>query len=173
MLGDTILVLDRNLQVLWSWDAFDHLDPHRVAVLDETCSLPRVARVLGVLRGGIANDWLHGNSLQLTPDGNILYSIRHQDWIVKIDYRDGDGNGRRALAAWDVTAIFRSPASDANAWFSHQHDTAFLSDNRTLLVFDNGNTRIARTGPGTSRGQVFRIDEQGRTASLMLNADLK
>ena len=34
----------------------------------------------------IANDWLHGNSLQLTPDGNILYSARHQDWLIKIDY---------------------------------------------------------------------------------------
>ena len=30
VLGDMILVLDRDLQVVWTWDAFDHLDPHRI-----------------------------------------------------------------------------------------------------------------------------------------------
>jgi hypothetical protein len=29
VIGDTILVLDRDLQVLWAWDAFDHLVRHQ------------------------------------------------------------------------------------------------------------------------------------------------
>jgi len=37
VLGDMLLVLDQNLQVVWAWDAFDHLDPHRLPVLGETC----------------------------------------------------------------------------------------------------------------------------------------
>ena len=37
IIGDLIVVLDRNFQVVWTWDAFDHLDPHREATLGETC----------------------------------------------------------------------------------------------------------------------------------------
>ncbi|HEX8983800.1 MAG TPA: aryl-sulfate sulfotransferase, partial [Bryobacteraceae bacterium] len=37
VIGDTIVVLDRNLQVQWAWDTFDHLDPYRMATLKETC----------------------------------------------------------------------------------------------------------------------------------------
>ncbi len=49
VIGDTILVLDANLQVTWAWDSFDHLDTHRTAVLGETCipaARPRVPAVL-------------------------------------------------------------------------------------------------------------------------------
>ena len=34
-IGDMILVLDQDLRVIWTWDAFDHLDPHRLATLNE------------------------------------------------------------------------------------------------------------------------------------------
>ena len=92
VVGDIILVLDSNLQVQWAWDTFDHLDPHRLATLNETC-----AAVSGgcppIRLAALANNWTHGNSVQLTPDGNILYSARHQDWVIKIDYRNGKGTG--------------------------------------------------------------------------------
>ena len=92
VIGDVILVLGPDLQVQWAWNAFDHLDVTRKAVLEETC----------VTGGGgcpefflapTANDWLHGNALQYTADGNILYSARHQDWVIKIDYSNGQGKG--------------------------------------------------------------------------------
>ncbi len=41
-----------------------------------------------------ANDWMHTNSVAYSPaDGNVLLSVRNQDWILKIDYRDGTGTG--------------------------------------------------------------------------------
>src|SRR5262249_5782997 len=40
------------------------------------------------------NDWLHDNSVDLTPDGNLLLSSRHRDWLIKIDYRNGEGSGK-------------------------------------------------------------------------------
>ena len=171
VLGDTILVLDRNLQVLWTWDAFDHLDPHRAAVLHETCALPPTVACSAFYEAKVANDWLHGNSLQLTPDGDILYSIRHQDWVVKIDYRNGAGNGD-VLWRMGVDGDFQVTSNDPYPWFSHQHDPQFLGNDRTLLVFDNGNTRIMQNG-GNSRGQVYRVDQQGRTVRLIVNADLQ
>jgi len=78
---------------VWTWDAFDHLDPHRTALLNETCRYPAGVACAAFYLSPVAKDWLHGNSLQLTPDGNILYSIRHQDWVVKIDYENGRGSG--------------------------------------------------------------------------------
>jgi arylsulfate sulfotransferase len=93
VIGDTILVLDANLQVTWAWDSFDHLDTHRAAVLGETCIPGSGLACPPYYLSATANDWLHGNSLQLTPDGNILYSARHQDWVIKIDYHNGAGGG--------------------------------------------------------------------------------
>jgi len=31
--GDMLLVLDQDLQVVWTWDAFDHLDQNRAPIL--------------------------------------------------------------------------------------------------------------------------------------------
>src|ERR1700730_8794967 len=37
VIGDMIVVFDRDLNVIWTWDAFDHLDVKRAAVLGEKC----------------------------------------------------------------------------------------------------------------------------------------
>jgi hypothetical protein len=172
VLGDTILVLDRHLQVEWVWDSFDHLDPHRAAVLGETCTYPASLACSTFYQAAKGHDWLHGNSLQLTPDGNILYSVRHQDWVLKIDYRNGDGTGQ-VLWTLGLGGDFTLVDGDSSLWFSHQHDAEILPDGVSLLLFDNGNTRIANnSGQGNSRGQLWRIDETAHTAKLVLNADL-
>lgn len=170
VLGDVILVLDRDLQVEWSWDAFDHLDVNRKALLEETCVFASGGCPVFRL-ASIANDWLHGNSLQLTPDGNILYSARHQDWLIKIDYNNGSGSGD-ILWRLGKDGDFRVLSNDPEPWFSHQHDANFERGSNRLMVHDNGNTRYATDVNAHSRGQVWEIDEQARTAQLVLNADL-
>ena len=40
------------------------------------------------------------------------------------------------------------------------------------MLFDNGNTRHAADPSIHSRGQLLRIDEQNRVATLVLNADI-
>jgi arylsulfate sulfotransferase len=171
VIGDTILVLSPDLQVVWVWDSFDHLDPHRTALAGETCTYPAGLGCAPFYLATAANDWLHGNSLQLTPDGNILYSARHQDWLIKIDYANGAGNGN-VLWRLGMGGDFQIVSSDPSPWFSHQHDANFERDNTTLTVFDDGNTRVANDPTAHSRGQVLRIDEQNRVATLVLNADL-
>jgi hypothetical protein len=171
ILGDTILVLDSNLQVVWAWDAFDHLDPHRQATLGETCKYPATVACSNFYQAANANDWLHGNALQMTPDGNILYSVRHQDWVVKIDYRNGAGTGA-ILWRMGKDGDFQINSSDPYPWFSHQHDPNFLADGRTLLVFDNGNTRIADNPGQHSRGQAYSVDEAAMAVTPVINTDL-
>jgi hypothetical protein len=171
VLGDTILVLDRDLQVVWAWDAFDHLDPHRQAILGESCAYPASAACSNFYQAAKANDWLHGNALQLAPDGNILYSTRHQDWVIKIDYRNGAGTGN-ILWRMGVGGDFQINSSDPYPWFSHQHNPNFLADGQTLVVFDNGNTRIANNPGENSRAQVYRVDEQNMAVTPVINTDL-
>jgi arylsulfate sulfotransferase len=173
VLGDTILVLDRDLQVRWFWDAFDYLDAHRAAVLNETCTYPATVACSAFYGAKQANDWLHGNALQLAPDGNIIYSVRHQDWVVKIDYRNGAGTGK-ILWRLGKDGDFQIISNATHPWFSHQHDPHFLAKNSTMLLFDNGNTRIAQNpDETTSRGMTLRINERTRTATVMMMANLK
>ena len=175
VLGDMILVLDQDLNVVWTWDAFDWLDVSREAILDEKCT-PTAGGCPPFNETPTANDWTHSNSLQLTPDGNMLMSVRHQDWLLKIDFADGLGDGH-ILWRLGKGGDFRLDSADPQAWFSHQHDSNFeLSDPTRLIVFDNGNTRLAQQGPGAgpinSRGQVWKLDETAMTAKPVLNTDL-
>ena len=108
----------------------------------------------------------------MLADGNILYSVRHQDWVVKIDYRNGGGSGQ---IIWKMGngGDFSIDSTDPNPWFTHQHDANFdVNDPTILYVFDNGDTRQAFDSSAHSRGQVFKIDEQSMTAKPLLNADL-
>jgi len=169
VLGDMIVVLDSNLNVVWAWDSFDHLDVTRKAVLGEICG--PVSACAPFYQAKTANDWTHGNALQQTPDGELLYSSRHQDWLIKVSYQNGKGDGH---VIWRLgkDGDFQINSTDPWPWFSHQHDgNVEFSDPSALLVFDDGNTRVTRMG-GHSRGQVFKLDEKNRTASFILNADL-
>ena len=106
--------------------------------------------------GADANDWTHGNAIQLTPDGNLLYSSRHQDWLVKIAYGDGTGDGH---VIWKMgkDGDFQINSNDPYPWFSHQHDANFTASGPTkLLVFDDGNSRVAALGAATAAGRYSR-----------------
>jgi arylsulfate sulfotransferase len=169
VLGDMIVALDNQLQVVWAWDAFQWLDPKRKATLNETCT-PAGGGCPPFSLAPVANDWLHGNSLDLTADGNILYSARHQDWVIKINYDSGTGDGSilwRLGKDGDFTVT-----GDPYPWFSHQHDPGIIPGTNLLTVFDNGNLRYDADSSAHSRGQVLQLDETNRTATLMLNADV-
>ena len=167
ILGDMIVVLDANLQVVWAWDTFDHLDVTRQAILGETCPGGCPPLYLAAK----ANDWVHGNSVQETPDGNLLYSARHQDWVIKIDYQKGAGTGN---VIWRLgqDGDFRIESTDPSPWFSHQHDPQFLADGSTLILFDNGNGRNLADPSANSRGQALQVDEPNHVATLLVNLDL-
>lgn len=168
VLGDMILVLDKDMNVVWTWDTFDHLDVRRLAVLGEKCP----AACPPTRLSSTGTDWTHGNAIDYTPDGQLLYSTRHQDWLVKVDYSYGEGDGH-VIWRMGKDGDFTFNSSDPFPWFSHQHDGNFLaSDPTRLLVFDDGNTRIARAGHGNSRGQVLQVDEDNLTVTPILNADL-
>ncbi|MCX6598864.1 MAG: aryl-sulfate sulfotransferase [Acidobacteria bacterium] len=168
VLGDMIIIFDQDLQIVWTWDGFDYLDPSRPAILNEICSQGSCPPLYLAPDG---NDWTHANSVQLAPDGNLVMSIRHLDWVIKIDYQNGLGSGN-ILWRFGKDGDFRLSTGNPADWFSHQHDSEFELNNTTLTLFDNGNTRRQSDPTVTSRGQVFEIDEITRTARVVVNADL-
>jgi hypothetical protein len=167
--GEMVLVLGADFQVQWAWDAFDHLDVNRGPVLGEITQpgSPEPTNAVPLLP---AVDWLHTNAVSLSPDGNLVLSLRHQDWVIKIDYRNGSGDGH---VMWRLGqgGDFTLNSTDADAWFSHQHNAHYIDDH-TLILFDNGNTRRATDPTANSRGQVWTLDETTMTATPVLNADL-
>jgi arylsulfate sulfotransferase len=171
--GMTIVVLDANFHVTWAWDAFDHLDTSRGPILGEVLRSgdPDQVAASTPSSGLPAVDWLHVNAVSWSPaDGNLVLSVRHQDWVIKIDYRNGEGDGH---VIWRLGqgGDFTANSTDPNPWFSHQHNAHYVDDH-TLILFDNGNTRRASDPNADSRGQVWRLDEQTMTATLVVNADL-
>ncbi len=188
ILGDMVLVLDHNLQLVWVWDSFARQDIYRTAPLNDSC-----------MQGGggcpafnpsftHANDWLHTNSAQETADGNIILSERAQDWVIKINYANGTGNGDvlwRMGADGDFT-IVNPPSQTCGSpnnvfpWFTHQHDAAFQFEENAsdgpgtiMTVFDDGNTRFMECpAPQDSRGMVLFVNEAARQVYIETAADL-
>lgn len=185
VIGDVILILDANMRLLWSWDAFDHLDVKRAALLNEQCQPNSPGCPPFSPAFTTANDWLHSNSVQVTSDGNLLLSMRHQDWVIKINYANGTGDGKviwRLGKGGDFAISTNGTQNTHDAawpWFSHQHDPeiefngVLIGGSQVLTIFDNGNLRRETFNASAhSRGQIYAINEAARQVNLNMNADL-
>lgn len=182
IVGDMILVLDHNMQLLWAWDSFSHQDLSRVATLNDKCTQGTGGCVPFNPNFSVANDWTHTNSVQFTADGNIVISERSQDWVFKINYANGTGNGSviwRLGHDGDFTIVnpLPNPCGDPNvfSWFTHQHDAAFQRQNvlpEIFTVFDDGNLRVQQCSGGNSRGMVLYVSEPTRKVFIQTAADL-
>lgn len=170
VLGAMLVALDDEWQVAWSWDSFAHLDVSRAATMGEVCLQgPGGTGIPGcppIFLRASANDWLHGNAISETPDGNLVYSMRDQDRILKIRYVGGAGDG---AILWTLGSggDFALGGSDPTAWFTHQHGALFV-DERTLLVFDNGNLRCQGQSGCPSRAQAWDVDTATWTATPLV-----
>lgn len=194
IVGDMILVLNAEWQVVWYFDAFEHangapeLDINRAAVLGETCAANEAGcppiLLLGAGIAPLAKDWLHANSIYYWPQtGDLIWSSKDQDWVMKVAYGNGTGNGN---ILWrmgvDGDFSFNNVALDPWPWFSHQHDVSLSGNGGTVLLFDNGDTRVAPppAGLGTgcaphdcnSRGMALTFSEASMTVTPALSTDL-
>jgi len=159
--GDALIDLDSNLQPVWVWNTFDHMDVNR--------------------HPASITDWTHANAILYSPgDGNLVLSMRNQSWIIKIDYNNGAGAGD---IIWhlgyqgDFTLV---GGTDPTDWFSGQHAPAFTTPATAgtfgMTVFDDGDfrtyptgTTCADTGAPTcpyTTAQVLTINESAMTATL-------
>ena len=107
--------MDTNLvpRPVWLWNEFDHLDITRQPYLYPAGRTPM-------------------QSL-FADDGNLIISIRHQNWLVKIDYSNGTGTGD---ILWhlgyqgDFTLLMRTVNGYLrHDWFYAQHGPSFVTPN--------------------------------------------
>lgn len=132
-------------EVTFEWQALDHID-----ITETRESLVEPDPVVGMF------DYLHLNSVDYTPDGDLLVSGRHTSTVYKVDYETGDILWRFGGDNSDFT--FDDPAGIP----SYQHDARLHRDGR-LTLFDNGNEH----DPQVSRGATYQLDEEAMTAELV------
>ena len=190
IIGDIILVLNADWQVVWYWNSFDYLDVSRAAIRGDTCianeaGCPPVF-LLGPGIAQYANDWLHGNSLYFWPtNDDIIFSMKNQDWVIEIDYNNGTGTKDILWTmGLDGTFTFDNINDDPYPWFSAQHDVTMANSGAgPLILFDNGDTRIEPPPLGlgypgcepndcNSRGMALTVDLTTMTVTPVLSANL-
>ncbi|MEO8128687.1 MAG: aryl-sulfate sulfotransferase [Bryobacteraceae bacterium] len=174
ILGDLVIDLDEQFQVAGLWNSFDHFDIKRASLGDEKCAGgPGRGGCAPIFLAAQANGWLHSNSLNYIPaTGDFLISMPEQNWVLKIDWRNGKGTGK-ILWRLGEGGDFTAKSDDPDPWFSFQHDAGFEPVGSNLLsILDDGHTRFKKNPKAHNRGQVWKLDEQARTATLVHNADL-
>lgn len=163
--GDALIDLDQNHKPVWLWNAFDHLDINR-----HPLAFP---------------DWTHTNAvLYSSDDGNLIASMRHQNWLLKVDYANGKGAGDILWKLGYQGDFALVGGTDPTDWFYAQHGPSFATSNNTgrfsLMLFDNGDDRVFP--PGVSCGAagappclystvpLLQLDETAMTATLAFHA---
>ena len=128
-------------ELIFDWFALDHLE---------------IQYYNNVNLANAEFTWMHGNSIEIDHDDNLIISDRRSSQIIKIDRLTGN-----------VMWIFGGPlnsfqiVNDPLNGFSKQHDARRLY-NGNLLLFDNGNNH----NPPQSRVVEYIMDEINMEAYL-------
>ncbi|MCS6992015.1 MAG: aryl-sulfate sulfotransferase [Chitinophagales bacterium] len=131
---------DADKNVIWEWRGFDHIIP------TETNQNLDASYV----------DIIHTNSIELTPDGDVLCSHRHLNQVTLTDYETGEFIWRLGGVNNQFTFINGSEA------FNFQHDARILP-NGHITLWDNGNGFF----PPRSRAKEYRLNLDSMTAELV------
>ena len=123
MLGDTVREVTPAGEVVYEWNSWEYLDVEE----DRICFLEGRA------------EWTHQNTLNVTPEGDLVVSFRQTDTVGIVDRASGD---------------FRWKWGRGN--ISHQHNPTMLGNGR-VLIFDNGphksgftHSRVIEVDPATN-----------------------
>ena len=119
MFGDKIQEITPDGTVVYEWRSWEHLS------VDEDVICPLEDRV----------EWTHGNSLNVTPEGDLIVSFRRTSVVGIVDKASGDFKWK-----WGPGDI------------DHQHHPTWL-DNGRILLFDNGFHR-----PRATYSRVIEVD---------------
>jgi hypothetical protein len=171
VLGDLVIDLDEEFQVAGMWNSFDHLDLTRKSLDDSKCHTGG-GGCPAILLADEANGWLHSNSLNYIPaSGDFMVSMPEQNWVLKIDWKDGKGSGK-VLWRLGKDGDFKAESKDPNPWFSYQHDAGFEPLGSDLLTLTDDGDASGKDAKKGVRGQVWKLDEEKRIATLVYNAPL-
>jgi Arylsulfotransferase (ASST)/TAT (twin-arginine translocation) pathway signal sequence len=108
-------------------------------------------------RPGGTCDYLHANSIDVLPDGDLLVSGRHTWALYKLNRHSG-------AVVWRLGGKRSDFALEADAAFSWQHDARHHGDG-IITLFDDGSNGPLHTEP-ESRGLKLAVDVKRRTVRM-------
>jgi hypothetical protein len=126
-------------------------------LLFEWRSLDHIALTESYLPVSEPYDYIHLNSIAVTPDGNLLVSARETWSLYKLDRESGE-------VIWRMGGKRGDFAMGDYAQFAWQHH-AIPIGNRAISVFDDGSDGTHKSEP-QSRGIVLSVDERARKVAL-------
>lgn len=139
--GLIIQKINAEKDVVFQWRSWDHMNILDATHEDFTAN---------------AIDYVHGNSIEVDTDGNIIISSRHLDEITKFDSETGEFIWR--LGGKNNEFSFNNDPGK----FSHQHSARRIANNN-LMLFDNGNFH----SPPHSRAVEYRMDVVDKKVDLI------
>jgi len=145
--GYNIQEFDRNHNLVWEWNTFDHFP-----ITDATPDIDLTSSYIL---------YCHINSFFIDTDGNLVISSRHLDEVTKINKSTGDIMWRLGgTKCKNNQFTFTNDTHDNFIGFSHQHDVQRLP-NGHLILFDNGNLKTEKS----SRAVEYEINEVTKTVT--------
>jgi hypothetical protein len=132
----------RTGKVLWEWHSIDH-----VGLGESYVNAPKDRK--------IPMDYFHINSIDETPDGDLLVSARNTWTLYKIDRPSGD-------VEWRMGGRRSDFALDPGVRFAWQHDARWREDG-TITLFDNESMPDVRD---KTRILTLGVDEKNRRVHL-------
>ncbi|OFX26593.1 MAG: hypothetical protein A2041_02525 [Bacteroidetes bacterium GWA2_31_9b] len=140
VIGCIIQEYDENKNLIFQWRSWDHYK-----ITDTYMDL--TAQII---------DYVHGNSIEIDTDSNIIFSARNMSEITKIDRITGEIIWRLGGKNNEFEII-----GDTKS-FSAQHSVT-KNSNGNITLFDNGNFNEINY----SRGVEYEIDELNKTITFV------
>ncbi len=142
-----------------SESVLQEIDVRTGRVLMEWRSLDHLSISESYMRPGGFYDFMHANSIDVTPDGNLLVSGRHTWALYKLERSTG-------RVIWRLGGKRSDFAMGTDTQFAWQHDARHVGG--TITVFDDGAAMFPAPQPwrkthSQSRGLVLELDEARKT----------
>jgi len=108
-------------------------------------------------------DWSHGNAVVHDPaDDSIVVSLRHQDAVVKFSRQTGELKWILGPHEnWDMEQFgefLLTPLSEDEFFFQYHQHAPDITDEGTILIYDNGNNRASPFDLTLSENFTYRSE---------------
>tara|TARA_B100001057_G_scaffold295171_1_gene295262 strand:+ start:173 stop:1783 length:1611 start_codon:yes stop_codon:yes gene_type:complete len=166
VLGDVIIEMNLDGDVLREWKLHDILDPYRIGYSSLGTGFWRAHYEEKL--GGPARDWTHANAIIYEEEDNsFLVSVPYQDAVIKVSMDTGElvwilGNHDNWKEPWSDKLL--TPVGDLE--WSYKHHAISHTENGTYLLFDNG---VARSSPFNEK--MALVDSYSRAVEYSVNEE--
>lgn len=145
VLGLVLQELDEAGNVIFQWRSWDHLEITDAVDNYVNLTLSEI-------------DYVHGNSIDIDTDGNLLVSCRHLSSILKINKSTGEimwqlGGENNDFSFTNETGVNH---------FFYQHHFRLLPDGN-YSMFNNANYQV----PQASSAKIYSLNQSAKTAALV------